>query len=278
MLIPLLTEAGFEFAGNLFKNAIYADFINNIFFVLIILMLMMVLRKQNFNITEIFSIEKINYKVIILSILIGAVVCFIDIYLNHSIRILLNPNLVASVSKNALKINLNTFFYISSIVIFAPLCEEFLYRGYILNAFKKFGFFQAIVFTSFLFSLRHPPIYHAISAGFMGLIFGYLVYRTGSIFSGVLAHAANNMIIILFNNFYLCKFDIHTQLYISVILVIPAAISMIILIKMLIKETSDIEVDKIRFEGAWNNIRSLFGYWQFWIVILIFLFNLTQLF
>ncbi len=89
---------------------------------------------------------------------------------------------------------------IASIFLFClspGFCEEFLFRGVLLGTFlEKLKPHHAIILTGFLFGFLHFSIYRFIPTTLLGIGFGYLTYRIGSIFPGMVAHALNNLIAI----------------------------------------------------------------------------------
>jgi sodium transport system permease protein len=72
------------------------------------------------------------------------------------------------------------------------LCEELLFRGMILTGFKKLGMWPAVILSGLLFGLAHSSIYRLLPTFFLGALFGYLVWRTGSVYCSMAAHALNN--------------------------------------------------------------------------------------
>lgn len=83
-----------------------------------------------------------------------------------------------------------TFIMIS---IFAPFFEEWLCRGVVLRGMlKKVGPAWAIVISAAFFALIHGNQWQAVPAFLMGLVFGYLYYKTGSLKLTMLMHFANN--------------------------------------------------------------------------------------
>jgi uncharacterized protein len=96
-----------------------------------------------------------------------------------------------------------------SVLIVAPLFEEFLMRGAILgNLQQRYSFWRANLLSSLMFLGLHlpgwyflgglmenltKPIGGAISIVALGLAFGYAVHRGRSVMGGVLAHFLNNL-------------------------------------------------------------------------------------
>lgn len=79
----------------------------------------------------------------------------------------------------------------------AGLCEEFLFRGVIQRGFERFGNVRAILLAAFLFSLTHLDFQKVFGTFLLGALIGFLVYRTNSLFSGMLAHFTNNSIAVV---------------------------------------------------------------------------------
>ncbi|MEA4921281.1 MAG: type II CAAX endopeptidase family protein [Clostridiaceae bacterium] len=79
------------------------------------------------------------------------------------------------------------------ISIFLPaLLEEFFFRGALLSALEGSSFFSALVVTALSFALVHGDTMNIAGPLLAGLIYGYMTYITGSVWSAVLAHFINN--------------------------------------------------------------------------------------
>jgi sodium transport system permease protein len=78
------------------------------------------------------------------------------------------------------------------VAITPAICEEVLFRGFILNGLRRLGAVPAIGISALLFGIAHASIYRLLPTVFLGVIFGLIVWRTGSLLSSVVAHALNN--------------------------------------------------------------------------------------
>jgi len=79
------------------------------------------------------------------------------------------------------------------IAVLPALCEEFLFRGYILSGLtRKWGAVGGIISTGFLFGAFHLDPYRFAAASMLGILFGAIVWRRGSIFYGIAGHLINN--------------------------------------------------------------------------------------
>lgn len=78
------------------------------------------------------------------------------------------------------------------------VCEELLFRGFLLHGMrKKCSDRSAIIIVGFLFGALHLDPYRFFPISLLGIVFGYMVVKTGSIFSGIVAHSTNNAIIVV---------------------------------------------------------------------------------
>ena len=85
-------------------------------------------------------------------------------------------------------------FGIIAIAVMAPLVEELLFRGAIEGHFLQTGKRpgMAILLSALIFGLIHVNPAQVPFAFCLGLVFGWLYYRTGSIIPGMIGHFLNN--------------------------------------------------------------------------------------
>ena len=80
-----------------------------------------------------------------------------------------------------------------SVSIFAPLFEEWLCRGLVLRGLmSKMKPTGAICISAVFFAVLHMNPWQAIPAFILGLLFGYVYYKTGSLKLTMLMHCVNN--------------------------------------------------------------------------------------
>lgn len=81
-----------------------------------------------------------------------------------------------------------------SIVVGAPVVEEFLFRGGVMNSLHKAGYssWVVIVVSAVIFGLAHLNPAQMPFSFLLGLLLGWLYYRTGSLIPGILCHFINN--------------------------------------------------------------------------------------
>ncbi len=89
--------------------------------------------------------------------------------------------------------------YLLRSTLMAALVEEFVFRGAILQSLRRFGDGFALLISSLLFALAHGNLIQGPNAFLMGMVIGYFVIRTGSIWTGILIHFCNNLFAVLFD-------------------------------------------------------------------------------
>ncbi len=78
------------------------------------------------------------------------------------------------------------------VIVAAPLCEEFVFRGILLQRWAtKWSPPIALILTSLLFGALHLNI---VGIGLLGLVAGVLYYQTKSLWAPIALHAINNTI------------------------------------------------------------------------------------
>ncbi len=87
-----------------------------------------------------------------------------------------------------------------SVSIFAPLFEEWLCRGLVLRGLlSKMNPTGAICVSAAFFAILHMNPWQAIPAFILGLLFGYVYYRTESLKLTMLMHFVNNTFATIFS-------------------------------------------------------------------------------
>lgn len=84
--------------------------------------------------------------------------------------------------------------FAAAAVVAAPLCEEFVFRGLLQQGLAAKGVHpvEAIFFSALLFALFHLNPVELLALLELGLLFGFLYQRTGSLLPGMVAHATQN--------------------------------------------------------------------------------------
>lgn len=77
--------------------------------------------------------------------------------------------------------------------ILSPIIEEIMFRGIMLNKLRRYGDKIAIVTTALLFGLFHTNFSQFFYATVLGIIFAYVVLKTGTIKYSIILHIFVNM-------------------------------------------------------------------------------------
>ncbi|MDD2371557.1 MAG: type II CAAX endopeptidase family protein [Firmicutes bacterium] len=80
-----------------------------------------------------------------------------------------------------------------AVSISAPIFEEIIFRGIILNDFKKvFPVWAAILVQAILFGVFHGNLIQGVYATILGIILGFIYYKYKSIWAVILLHFSYN--------------------------------------------------------------------------------------
>ena len=93
-----------------------------------------------------------------------------------------------------------------SIGILGPIAEELLFRGAVLGSLLEWKPIRsmpwiAIVLSAAIFGLVHMNPAQMPGAIAIGLLYGWLVYRTGSLLPGIIGHIFNNSLVCILEMF-----------------------------------------------------------------------------
>ena len=83
------------------------------------------------------------------------------------------------------------------IAVFPAVLEELLFRGVVLSALRPAGDRIAVGVSALMFGLMHTTLYQIPFAFLLGLVFGYVVVRTGNIRIAMALHFCNNAMSVL---------------------------------------------------------------------------------
>jgi len=78
------------------------------------------------------------------------------------------------------------------------VCEELVFRGFLFAGLQRNnGHLRAILITSLLFGLSHGVLQQTITASTIGLLLGWLAYRTGGVACTIVFHCVHNSVSML---------------------------------------------------------------------------------
>ena len=89
------------------------------------------------------------------------------------------------------------------VALVPAICEETLYRGYVMRAFEKsWGIWPAIIVSGILFGMYHIQLSNLIPLAGLGILFAYLTWVADSIYPAIIAHLVNNGGSVLIGTYY----------------------------------------------------------------------------
>ncbi|HZJ77788.1 MAG TPA: type II CAAX endopeptidase family protein [Clostridia bacterium] len=94
---------------------------------------------------------------------------------------------------------LPVFFYFLSVAVVPAFVEEFALRGVVMQPLRKYGDWFAILVSAAVFALMHGNATQSFFAFLVGVVIGYFVIATNSIWTGVAIHFANNLFSVVFS-------------------------------------------------------------------------------
>ena len=76
-------------------------------------------------------------------------------------------------------------------------CEEWLFRGAVLNGLREKGMWFAVLYSTMCFALMHGGLQQLPYTFILGFVIGVIVFYTKSIWMGMLVHACNNITVLV---------------------------------------------------------------------------------
>ncbi|WP_461615812.1 lysostaphin resistance A-like protein [Clostridium sp. Marseille-QA1073] len=148
------------------------------------------------NVKDTLKLNKLPLKDIILIILL-AIVCQPLVMGLSGISSIISPNnfsnvMMSPVSETSM---LLTIFFVG---IVPAIFEELVYRGLILSGYDNVSIKTAAIFSGLYFAYMHLDIQRLLYTLALGILFGYLVRITKSIYSSMLCHFLVNSIQMVF--------------------------------------------------------------------------------
>lgn len=179
------------FLGTAIYDNVYAVIIINELLIASFVLVYCIVKK--IDIKETFRFKKLDLLPAILIVLISLPAMFAASMLNDILIYFLQ--FIIKVPASSIPVPQNASELAVSILLIGVMpgvCEELMHRGFLLTAYEKRGSYKAVVIVAILFGLFHFDITNLLGPIFLGLLIGYYVVRTGSIFAGILAHFMNN--------------------------------------------------------------------------------------
>lgn len=180
-----------------FKNDYLRSGLGEVLFILLPVLIFLIIGKYNVKDTlKLRKTRPINYLIIVFLMMFGMpVVGVLNAIVLGIIRLIFGKNL--PIPQISIPDVPTLFIAILVIGASAAICEEILFRGLISKGYERFGVVPSLVITSILFGILHRDIQKGIATILLGALIGFIVYRTKSIYSGMVAHFTNNTVAVL---------------------------------------------------------------------------------
>lgn len=143
--------------------------------------------------------EKTSLHLVFASVLVIAIQPVI-IYLGYLNSLIPIPDMMSQMQMSQYQMIENflttegvLLFGLFHIALVPSLCEEVLFRGYILRAFEKsWGIIMGVTISGIIFGMFHLQLGNIMPLATLGIILGLMTWLSGSIWPAVLAHLINN--------------------------------------------------------------------------------------
>ncbi len=159
---------------------------------------MILIRFSGLRETRVFGIRgRIGGRLAILIIIVGAAYSIstsVLVEVAHSIKPIPEPFLNAILDLLVVE-SIPEFAAVVLVVAVVPaVAEELLFRGLVQpSLIGRFGPKFGIIATALLFAMFHLNPWTFLPLFIVGTLFGYLAYKTGTFWAGVVAHFGNNI-------------------------------------------------------------------------------------
>ena len=154
-----------------------------------------------------------------------------------------------------MKILLNGPFVISFLVlaVLAPVFEEWLCRGMVLRGLlTKMKPVWAIVISALFFAVIHLNPWQALNAFLIGLLMGYVYYKTGSLLLTMLMHFVNNGTSVVLSHIESMKEYAEVTSLVEVMNM--STYLLVIAVSCIVLAASLWAFSRIKVENPWGNI------------------------
>jgi len=95
------------------------------------------------------------------------------------------------------------FMSLFTLAITPAICEELAFRGYLQRQFeRRIGGMGAVILVGIIFGLFHLRLSQAIPLSTLGIYMGYVSWKSGSLWTAIIVHFANNGFLTLAANYY----------------------------------------------------------------------------
>lgn len=226
-VLSINTNYGFTDKEFLIKYSTLATSVST--FIMIVLLLVFFRRKRIVKKQHILKFNRVNKKAVLYAFLMMVSITAITSIYTYFMEFLSNhfgfikDSMDFYSNFEDIMANETTLFMTAWIAIFAPILEEFIYRGYSIYKLKKvFSTKATVLISALIFAAAHGNLYQGGFAFFAGLILALVYIKTDSIGLSIILHMYNNLLAVIFTSFNIPD-------YIQIIYFVISAIALITL-------------------------------------------------
>lgn len=144
-------------------------------------------------------LRRVSPRLIVVAVMMSLSVSVIGIYASEALSYLLSafdvyfyePILVLPDDI------ISIIFYVLNLTVVPAIFEEIAFRGVLMQSLRRFGDSFALLTSAILFALVHISPLSMPNAFLMGLVIGYFVLFTGSLYTGMIIHLVHNLFSLL---------------------------------------------------------------------------------
>jgi len=171
------------------------------------------IRFKKYDLISLFRLKPVSGEIIQYSLLIGLTIGIIGDELDRLVQIVIPmPEFMQELLQVMVANSMfDWIILLLGTVIIAAIGEELLFRGFLQVTLENKGdVTRAVILSSLSWTLIHTNPFWAVQIFIMGVIIGFLAWRTDSVFPGIIVHAVNNFFALLFINL---KLDTELEWY-----------------------------------------------------------------
>lgn len=162
-------------------------------YILILLPVLLFLKIRRYPINKVLRLNRISFKEIILVIGITVFTYPIAVFFQSIFVLLLSQ--FKEMTPTVVPMPYDGFQYLISFFVIAispGICEEIMFRGIIMDAYERLGRKKSVIISALLFGMFHFTLLNFVGPAILGFVFGLMVYKSNSIYAGIIGHTVNN--------------------------------------------------------------------------------------
>ena len=151
------------------------------------------------GLTNHISKEKVTWSPVSPKYLVLAVILYVSFILLIDF-LLSHMSWLPNIMEDTFDVLQSGWLGILCIALLGPILEELLFRGAITKELlKKYSPTKAIIFSALIFGIFHINPIQVVSATLIGLVLGWIYYKTASLIPCILLHVVNNSLSVYLN-------------------------------------------------------------------------------